>query len=195
MVWRDARYEKPRRTECAVVDPGGDKVHLRGRLVRVRVDAVRAEARLEAETTRCERVTAATILAHDETEDLGASVAVEVLSGTQRLLSGANTGNVKGTYGWAERVSRDIPTTLEDRKVCERDTRCLRPCSQDREDRRVKVVLGNTAHDDEGVCVILVRNIAGHGVVSTSCSLSLIHSTYFPCQATTSKGVWSCVHV
>lgn len=53
----------------------------------------------------------------------------------------------------------DIPSGAEDEEVDERCTRCLGFCSEDTEDRRVDMVLGDTSNIDELLESILVRHV------------------------------------
>ena len=110
----------------------------------------------------------------------------------ERTMSGLYVCKLGSTYRWPKSVGRDLPAALEDGEVCESNTRSLGLGREDGEDGWVEVVLGDAADDDESVGVVLVGDIAIQSNESYNTAIEL-ESAYFPCQATTSKGVCSCV--
>ena len=99
----------------------------------------------------------------------------------------------KYTHRWPECPLCDVPALLEESKVSEGDARCLRSDCEDSEDGRIDVVFVEAANGNEGIEIVFIGDVA---VCAGEC-VSVVGSgdAYFPCQATTSKGVCSCLHV
>lgn len=93
-----------------------------------------------------------------------------------------------------KRLVRNVPSLLEDRKVGKGNTRRLRASGEHGEDRRVAMIFRETPARDEGIEVIFVWNIAAT-CISVNRPGGRASITHFPCQATTSNGVCSCLQM
>jgi len=96
----------------------------------------------------------------------------------------------------SERVIRDIPSWAEDQKVHQRMVGNLRLRGQHAEDGGVDVILRNAPDVHEFLQRVFIWYVAGVGVVNEQrrdVGADRNGDANFPCQATTSNGVWSCL--
>lgn len=135
---------------------------------------MRTESGLVVQSTRSEPIAPFAVLSIDQAKNLYSRVAMKVCR--------------------PECLVRDVPPLLDDYKVGKGNTRRLRASGEHGEDRRVAVIFREAAACDEGVEVIFVWNIAAT-CISVNRPGGQASITHFPCQATTSNGVCSCLQM
>jgi hypothetical protein len=93
------------------------------------------------------------------------------------------------TNGWTEGIVGDIPSLCEDQEIKKGCMIMFRLRSQDTEAGRVDVIMGDTADENEFLHRVFVGNITKFVLITKPAQQN--KKTYFPCHATTSKGVCS----
>lgn len=135
--------------------------------------AVRAETGFEARATRLKLVTTTSIISVDEAHELRGAITVVIR--------------------WAEGPGGNVPATTEDQEIGEGCSRCLRRSGKYAEDRRVNVIPRDTANVDEFLESVFIWDVAVDNVSNASSLTAVCYVAYFPCHATTSNGVCSCL--
>ena len=142
--------------------------------MEVELTSMRKESAIEGQGARSEPIAARTKLSMNYAKNFRSCVAMEV--------------------GRPIRLFRNVPPLIKDCKVGKRDARRLRASSEDGVDRRVAVIFQEIAVGDKRAEVIFVRNIAAT-CISIKVRQVEDELTHFPCQATTSNGVCSCLEM